>query len=133
MLYRLIYVSDAVGVAGESVLVLADILGASDHNNRRSQVTGLLVSHGGRFLQVLEGARADVDRLMARLAADPRHRNIRVLKDSPIPERTLTWPMARSPLTPGLKAFLAQPSDAMTGDQAAALVRDAARTLSEAA
>jgi hypothetical protein len=133
LLYRLIYVSDAVGAAGESVFVLADILGASDRNNRRDHLTGLLASHAGRFLQVLEGARADVDRLMRRLADDPRHQNLRVLSDSPISERALGWPMARSPLTAGLKAFLSQPVDAMVGDQAMLLLRDAARSLPDAA
>jgi hypothetical protein len=133
LLYQLIYVSDAVGVAGDSVLVLADILGASDRNNRRDHLTGLLASHAGRFMQVMEGARADVDRLMRRLGEDPRHQNIRVLKDAPLGERSLQWPMARSPLTPGLKAFLTQPDESMTGDRAMTLFREAARGLPQAA
>ena len=50
-LHRAIYVSDAVGGAATSLLVLAEILGASDRNNRRDGLTGVLMRHDGRFLQ----------------------------------------------------------------------------------
>ena len=133
LLYRLIYVSDATGAAGANLFVLADILGASDHNNRRDRLSGVLVQHAGRFMQQLEGARVDLDRLMTRLQADPRHRNIRVLQDAPIRERSMHWAMAHAPATPALRAFLAAPESANDAARAPALLREAAAALPKAA
>ena len=79
MLQRAIYVSDAVGTAGNSTLSIAQILGVSDANNRRDHVTGVLLFHRGQFMQVIEGARVDVDRLIKRLGEDTRHTNLRFL------------------------------------------------------
>ena len=52
-------------------------------------------------MQAIEGRRADVDRLMDRLRADPRHDNIRLLSDQDVPERLFRdWPMTLVQLTP---------------------------------
>ena len=87
MLQRAIYVSDATGDAGSSLLSLAQILGVSDANNRRDHVTGVLLFHRGQFLQAIEGKRTDLDRLIRRLKADPRHSNLRFLTDGPADSR----------------------------------------------
>lgn len=93
MLHRVIYASEAVGVTGTSTLSIAQILGASEINNRRDEISGCIMFHRGHILQALEGGRADLDRLMRRLLADPRHTGVRVLVDTPIPARRLTEPM----------------------------------------
>lgn len=93
MLHRVIYASEAVGATGLSTLSVAQILGASQHNNRRDDLTGCLMIHQGHILQALEGKRADLDRLMRRLLADPRHTGLKILVDEPIRERRLTDPM----------------------------------------
>ena len=93
VLHRLIYASEAVGQTGATILSVAQILGASERNNRRDHVTGCLMFHRGHILQVLEGARPDLDRLMRRIVEDGRHRNVRVLIDQPIPARRMTDPM----------------------------------------
>ena len=54
-LHRAIYVSDAVGGAATSLLILAEILGESERNNRREGLTSALMRHGGQFLQLIEG------------------------------------------------------------------------------
>lgn len=96
MLSRTIYVSDAVGSAGASVLSMAEILGASIRNNRRDHLTGALLYHRGRFLCAVEGARADLDRLKRRLIEDRRHQNLRTLADVPIADRLFpNQPMAQ--------------------------------------
>ena len=87
MLQRAIYVSEAVGTAGTSLLSIAQILGAADVNNRRDHLTGVLIFHRGQFLQVVEGGRADIDRLIKRLGDDPRHTNLRFLTNSPTEDR----------------------------------------------
>lgn len=94
MLHRLIFASDAVGSATRSTLSIAQILGVSDRNNRRDRLCSAVVFHEGGILQAVEGARADIDRLMGRLAKDGRHERIRILSDLPIPARFLAEPMA---------------------------------------
>ena len=90
MLYRVIYASEAVGVTGASTLSIAQILGVSERNNRRDHVTGCVMFHQGHILQALEGGRIDLDRLMKKIVADPRHRNVRVLIDQPIATRHMS-------------------------------------------
>lgn len=94
MLHRVIYASEAVGATGASTLSIAQILGVSDRNNRRGRISGCLMFHRGHILQALEGERADLDRLMRRIIADPRHTGLRVLSDMPIPARRLHEPMS---------------------------------------
>ena len=94
MLHRIIYASEAVGPTGTSTLSVAQILGVSERNNRRDRVTSCVMFHGGHILQVLEGGRVDLDRLMRRLLADPRHTGLRILSDMPVRERRVSDAMA---------------------------------------
>ena len=94
MLHRVIYASQAVGVTGVSTLSIAQILGHAEGSNRRDHITSCVMFHQGHILQVIEGGRVDIDRLMRRLLADPRHRGLRVLVDMPINTRTLQEPMS---------------------------------------
>lgn len=94
MLHRLTYVSDAMGSLGTSLLSMAQVLGVSEVNNRRDHLTGAIAIEAGRIVQVIEGSRTDVDRLMTRLAGDPRHTNLRVLADRPVEQRLFAAPMA---------------------------------------
>jgi hypothetical protein len=93
VLHRLIYISDAVGSTGTSVLSIAQILGLAERNNRRDHITSGVMFHDGRCLQAIEGSRVDIDRLMNRLREDRRHTNLRVLVDKPIAERRFCEPM----------------------------------------
>ncbi len=93
MLYRVILASEAVGATGASALSIAQILGASVANNRRDHITGCMMFHRGHILQVVEGARADLDRLIQRLRGDPRHTGLRVIADAPIAARRMDQPM----------------------------------------
>ncbi|MGH7026275.1 BLUF domain-containing protein [Brevundimonas sp.] len=107
LLHRAIYVSDAVGDAATSLLVLVEILGGAERNNRRDGLTGVLMRHDGRFLQAIEGRRDDVDRLMGRLRADPRHENLRLLSDTDVSCRLFgDWPMTLAELTPAAGRLL---------------------------
>ncbi|WP_298743129.1 BLUF domain-containing protein [uncultured Brevundimonas sp.] len=93
MLHRVIYASEAVGATGTSTLSIAQILGLSERNNRRDQLTSCVMFHQGHVLQAIEGERADIDRLIRRLLADPRHTGLRILTDSPIAVRRIGEPM----------------------------------------
>lgn len=97
MLHRVIYASEAVGSTGASTLSIAQILGVSEPNNRRDHLTSCVMLHRGHILQVIEGERNDVDRLMQRLLRDPRHTGLRILSDTPTPTRRLASPMMLCP------------------------------------
>lgn len=99
-LERTVYVSEAVN-PDTALLVLAEILAASDRNNRRDDVTGALLVSEGRFLQVLEGARQDLDRVLGRLERDSRHRNMTILARTAVERRMFaSWTMAAARITP---------------------------------
>lgn len=89
MLYRVVFVSETIGSTGSDVQSVAEILGASEHNNRRDEISSAMMFHEGEAAQMAEGARGDLDRLLARLSNDPRHRNIRILEDRPVTQRRM--------------------------------------------
>lgn len=96
MLHRMVYLSSLV--APRSHEVLEDILVQARDNNREAEITGLLVSHQGNCLQVLEGPRDAVLDCFARIESDPRHRGCVVLASEPIEERDFEdWDMAFVP------------------------------------
>ncbi|WP_339932873.1 BLUF domain-containing protein [uncultured Brevundimonas sp.] len=97
MLHRVIYASEAVGTMGASTLSIAQILGVSEPNNRRDHLTSAVMLCRGHILQVIEGGRNDVDRLMRRLMLDPRHTDLRILSDTGVPTRRLESPITLCP------------------------------------
>lgn len=99
LLYRVLLVSETVGAIEQSPLMLADILGASERNNRRDMIGSAMMFHEGRAAMMLEGMRADVDRLIARLLSDRRHRNLKVVEDRPIVHRRVAEPVQLNALS----------------------------------
>ena len=90
MLVRVAYVSKMIGTTGRSALSMAQIVGVSDINNRRDHICSSMLFHEGQVVQVMEGLRIDVDRLMRRLDADARLGPLRIVCDMAIPARALT-------------------------------------------
>lgn len=75
---------------------LAALLQHSHTNNRRNDISGLLLyTPDGRFLQVLEGERDTVRALYhERIARDPRHHNCQLLSEGSAAERCFPgWSM----------------------------------------
>lgn len=99
MLYRLLIVSELVGAVGRTTESVADILGASERNNRRDAIGSAMIFHEGQAAVLLEGMRVDVDRLMKRLNADSRHRNLDVVSDRPVVQRRIPDPVRLYALT----------------------------------
>lgn len=93
MLHRVIIAAETVGSTGVSTLSIAQILGVSERNNRRDDVTSTVMFLNGWCLQGFEGQRGDVDRLISRLSTDRRLRGVRVLVDKPIAARSFAEPM----------------------------------------
>ena len=94
LLFRVVFTSQAVSGAGWTTLSVAEILGASERNNRRDEIGSVMLVHGGRVAQMAEGTRGDLDRLLSRLSSDGRHRDLVVICDRPIIQRRLKEPMA---------------------------------------
>ena len=70
------------------------ILQVSRRNNARVDVTGCLLFSGRCFAQVLEGDQAVVRALAGRVAADPRHLDVRFLRETKHEEREYAdWSM----------------------------------------
>ena len=58
---------------------MSDILNEARLANARDGVTGVLTAVDGRFVQIIEGPEAALDRLLAKLLRDPRHTDLTVL------------------------------------------------------
>ncbi|MFC3100987.1 BLUF domain-containing protein [Altererythrobacter lauratis] len=70
------------------------IVAQSERKNAERGIGGFLVFNGANFLQVIEGQRDALDRLMADLADDPRHNGIVRLADIAPPQAVFTgWRM----------------------------------------
>ncbi|MDB5429252.1 MAG: hypothetical protein JWP35_368 [Caulobacter sp.] len=93
---RLIYASHwAEGVRNDAHHTLQAIIGKSIQNNRLDDITGFLISHNGVFLQALEGPDRAIATIFAKIAADPRHADIKVLSDEAAEGRLFrSWAMA---------------------------------------
>jgi hypothetical protein len=90
---QIAYISTARGNVDQALL--DSILSVSRRNNAGAGVTGLLVSGGRRFLQVLEGPDQAVLATYARIQADPRHRAFVLVTCQGISARAFgDWSMA---------------------------------------
>jgi hypothetical protein len=88
----LVYTSTAVVPFSEVDLAL--LLAVSRSNNEPSAVTGVLLYRDGKFMQALEGPEAAVRRTLDRIAADPRHTDIRTQEEVRTAERRFgSWAM----------------------------------------
>lgn len=72
------------------------IIETSARNNPARDVTGFLIFHDDRFLQLVEGEGSALDDLLAVLKRDPRHRDLTVHYRKPARERCFpNWRMRR--------------------------------------
>lgn len=135
MLYRVIYAAEALGATGMSVLSLAQILGVSERNNARDEITSRMLIHAGQVLQAAEGQRGDLDRLKKRLMADPRLGDLRILSDRPILSRSFTETMGLRRLSPGVAdaVLSGRPLWELTPSEAETLLDDSSQPLSAVA
>ena len=99
--------SSVATVEMESLTMIAEILAVSQRNNHRDRVTGALVYSDGRFFQVLEGTSADIDRVLARIASDPRHREINIISRTEVEGRLFPdWSMCTPRVSPKMAPLL---------------------------
>ena len=95
MLCQVLYSSVACGALGADQM--RDLVEHARLRNALQSITGTLIHFPSSrdIFQVLEGGRWDIERLMRKIHADPRHCSIEVLYMSAIDERSFAaWPMA---------------------------------------
>lgn len=111
MLVRLLYASRAAAPGDQDAL--GQILKQSKHYNPSVGVTGVLCCSGGIFMQALEGSRAAVNTLYAKILRDPRHRDVELLVYEEIVERRFAgWSMGQVSLSRLNPALLLKYSEA---------------------
>lgn len=95
-LFRMVYYSRvAIGQDQDEISGnLKSILASSARNNRAAGVSGALLFNRTYFAQVLEGDRKAITTTFCRIAADPRHSDLVILKAEPINQRVFElWSM----------------------------------------
>jgi hypothetical protein len=96
-LLSIAYVSAATQTMSDDDI--AAILTQSRANNFRNELTGALLYHRGRFIQILEGPADQVNARYAIIEKDPRHRNVQKMGERIIAERLFPgWTMGFRPL-----------------------------------
>lgn len=74
---------------------LTVLLGQARAEHLQAGLTGFLLYHEGRILQVLEGAEEPLRDFFARIARDPRHGKLQMLADGPKQRRYFSdWHMS---------------------------------------
>jgi hypothetical protein len=92
MLVRCLYASRFA--KAPSPTVLRSILEESRKNNVKHGITGVLISTGDSFIQVLEGGRHQVSQTYNHIAADKRHSDVTLLSFDAISQRSFeSWSM----------------------------------------
>jgi len=98
MLVRLLYVSKEIATSPSNFAELN--LEKFRINNQLNDITGVLCSGEGIFLQVLEGFRSNVNKLYANIHKDERHSDIELLHYEEITERAFyAWSMDYIPIS----------------------------------
>lgn len=91
---QLVYVSRSEIPVGGSMPALRTILSASQARNGSNDVTGYLIADGRSFFQILEGHPGDVRETFARIEADRRHSQIKLLATRSVFSRSFPeWSM----------------------------------------
>jgi hypothetical protein len=73
---------------------IAALLTQARANNERDGITGALLYHRDRFIQIVEGEDEIVRAKFDAIATDARHRNVQTMREKRIPERQFPqWTM----------------------------------------
>ncbi|MFL1013035.1 BLUF domain-containing protein [Flavisericum labens] len=74
MIKTICYISDSI--KHESIDKLKSLYQKASVNNKKQNITGVLIYKNSNFLQVLEGEASSVDQTFNKIQEDKRHRNI---------------------------------------------------------
>jgi hypothetical protein len=105
-MYQLIYMSAATHLLTDEEL--QRLLEQARANNTQADITGLLLYHEGRFMQLIEGPEEAVRELYEVIEQDPRHTDTAKLADKEVDSRSFPeWAMAFRPVQ--TQDFLSRP------------------------
>lgn len=91
---QILYMSECLISDHNLEVEIRSILSSAAVNNKRDGITGLFLLVENRFLQLMEGEEASVQKCMQRIEADHRHSNIRILMQRPVEIRLFPkWTM----------------------------------------
>jgi len=91
-MYYILYLS--AGTTWFDEKELKSILTISNVNNRRNNITGLLLYSLGNFIQLLEGTESDVRATFQKISLDNRHKGITIVSSGRLAERNFPqWAM----------------------------------------
>ena len=77
-----------------SLDIIENICAIFRRNNRRNEITGVLIADAGRFFQALEGPKVTVEDTFMRMVVDPRHHSPQILSRRLITRREFgEWEM----------------------------------------
>lgn len=108
-LYTIAYVSRGRIPEDSLDRELRRIIDVSQSKNAEEEITGVLITTGCHFLQVLEGPIDAVRALTAKLLLDPRHSDMKVVDEYTIAERHYPdWSMRYAGLTTYAVAFFSR-------------------------
>lgn len=94
-IHQLVYVSSPVGDI--EMEELKKILTKSQYKNLRLDLSGLLIFHRGRFMQLLEGSEQYVKSLYDTIRQDPRHTDLEIIFEADSNSRSMpSWAMGFS-------------------------------------
>lgn len=96
---HIIYVSSGIKIFSD--IEINDLLKVSRANNLENNITGLLLYSDGNFMQIIEGLKDDVDKTYQKIVNDTRHKNIILIANKAIKERSFVdWNMGFSVVDP---------------------------------
>lgn len=98
MLYQVLYLSNAQHLLSDDELDV--LLDQARSRNAQNGLTGMLVYHDGSFIQILEGEKPVVQKVLNSILNDSRHDNIIVVDEQEISHRSFPdWGMAYKKIT----------------------------------
>lgn len=117
MLFELIYISQSSQLQDDEQLLT--LLSESRQRNLEYNITGLLLYKDHSFLQLLEGDKASVETIFAKIAKDARHQQVTVLHQGVVASRMFSeWSMGFENLDnssydqlPGFSRFMTEQLD----------------------
>lgn len=93
-MHTLTYISQYQGAKDDFANCLSDIYRASQRNNPKLMITGVLLYSNDCFLQTLEGEKDTIEQLFDKITSDPRHNQVRLLFSNVIRQRSYpSWNM----------------------------------------
>ncbi|GGG50655.1 BLUF domain-containing protein [Bizionia arctica] len=105
-MYQLNYHS--ISRPGLNLKDLDDILETANIENSKRNISGCLIYHNNRFVQILEGKKKDVLEVFEKIKTDKRHHTVTLLWENQVDKRFFSeWHMAYyRPDDENLKLFL---------------------------